>query len=420
MSRATARTEGHRLRSILTIAAVALVIPNAAWPSPRFGGPDAVENQLEEDRQEKDPFFALDFLQPYRDWKDRVREKTGISFGGDYSAQGFWASESLGDRGAASGIVRFFGSWDLVDRDGDHPGAVVWKVEHRHAYNADVPPSGFGFGTGYVGLMAPPFSDQRWRTTNLFWRQRFAKGRFAVLAGFLDTTDFVDAYALASPWLHFTNLVFSTGSASISLPNDAMLGIAAGGMLTENLYAIASFGDANGDPKDPFEGFETFFEDNEYFKSVEIGWTRSHERLVLDNVHVTFWHVDARGAAATPSGWGVNVSASTYLQERWMPFLRAGWAHEGGSLLDRSVSAGLGYQVVPGRGLLGAAVNWGRPNKNTFGPGLGSQWTFEAFYRWQVLRELAITPDIQLLVNPAQNPDNDVIWILGLRLRYAL
>jgi porin len=409
----------NRLRLVLSIAAIALSFPNGAWPAPRFGGPDAVENQLEEDDQEKEPLLDLDFLQRYRDWKAKVREKTGIHFGGDYSAQAFFAHGSAGDDHAGSGMYRFFGTWDLVDREGDHPGAFVWKVENRHRYS-DVPPSDFGFETGYVGLVGPPFSNQGWRTTNLYWRQRFAKGRFAVLAGFLDATDYVDVYALASPWTGFTNLAFSTGSASIALPNDALLGIAAAGMLTDNLYAIAGFGDANGDPKDPFEGFETFFEDHEYFKSFEIGWTDSQEQLVSDNVHLTFWHIDERDEAGTPSGWGLNFSASKLLGERWMPFLRAGWANDGGSLLDRSVSAGFSYQAVRGRDLLGVAFNWGRPNKDSFGPGLDDQWTFEVFYRWQVLRELAVTPSLQLLIDPALNPDESTIWMLGLRLRYAL
>ena len=409
----------NRLRLVLAIAAIALSFPTGAWPSPRFGGPDAVENQLEEDEQEKQPLLGLDFLQPYRDWKAQVREKTGIHFGGDYSAQAFFADGSAGDDHAGSGMYRFFGSWDLVDREGDHPGAFVWKVENRHRYS-DVPPSDFGFETGYVGLIGAPFSNQGWRTTNLYWRQRFAKGRFAVIAGFLDATDYVDVYTLASPWTGFTNLAFSTGSASIALPNDALLGITAAGMLTDSLYAIAGFGDANGDPKDPFEGFETFFEDHEYFKSFEIGWTDSQEQLVSDNVHVTFWHIDERDEAGTPSGWGLNFSVSRLLGERWMPFLRAGWANDGGSLLERSVSAGFSYQAVRGRDLLGVAFNWGRPNKHTFGPGLDDQWTFEVFYRWQVLRELAVTPSLQVLIDPALNPNESTIWMLGLRLRYAL
>lgn len=409
----------NRLRLVVAVAAIALSFPTGAWPSPRFGGPDAVENQLEEDEQEKQPLLGLDFLQSYRDWKAQVREKTGIHFGGDYSAQAFFADGSAGDDHAGSGMYRFFGTWDLVDRDGDHPGAFVWKVENRHRYS-DVPPSDFGFETGYVGLIGAPFSNQGWRTTNLYWRQRFAKGRFAVIAGFLDATDYVDVYTLASPWTGFTNLAFSTGSASIALPNDALLGITAAGMLTDSLYAIAGFGDANGDPKDPFEGFETFFEDHEYFKSFEIGWTDSQEQLVSDNVHVTFWHIDERDEAGTPSGWGLNFSVSRLIGERWMPFLRAGWANDGGSLLERSVSAGFSYQAVRGRDLLGVAFNWGRPNKHTFGPGLDDQWTFEVFYRWQVLRELAVTPSLQVLIDPALNPDESTIWMLGLRLRYAL
>jgi porin len=62
-----------------------------------------------------------------------------------------------------------------------------------------------------------------------------------------------------------------------------------------------------------------------------------------------------------------------------MPFLGAGWANDGGSLLDRSVSAGFSYRAVQGRDLLGVAFNWGRPNEDSFGPGLDDQRTFEAF-----------------------------------------
>jgi porin len=38
----------------------------------------------------------------------------------------------------------------------------------------------------------------------------------------------------------------------------------------------------------------------------------------------------------------------------------------------------------------------------------------------QLTQELAITPDIQLLIDPALNPDEDSIWVFGLRARLAL
>ena len=66
------------------------------------------------------------------------------------------------------------------------------------------------------------------------------------------------------------------------------------------------------------------------------------------------------------------------------------------------------------------AANWGQPNRDTFGSSLDDQWTFEIFYRWQILRELTMTPSVQLLINPALDPDENGVWVFGLRLRWAL
>jgi porin len=41
----------------------------------------------------------------------------------------------------------------------------------------------------------------------------------------------------------------------------------------------------------------------------------------------------------------------------------------------------------------------------------------EVYYRLQVTREFAITPDVQLLIDPALNPEEDTIWVFGLRAR---
>lgn len=42
------------------------------------------------------------------------------------------------------------------------------------------------------------------------------------------------------------------------------------------------------------------------------------------------------------------------------------------------------------------------------------------YYRWQVLKILAITPDVQLLINPALNPNEDVIGVFSIRGRISL
>ena len=316
-------------------------------------------------------------------------------------------------------MARFFGSWDLVGRESGSTGGVVWKVEHRHRYTA-IPTSAFGFNLGYAGLIEPPFSNQGLRWTNLYWRQRWKEGRVSLFAGFLDATDYVDVYALASPWTGFLNFAFSTGTLTMAVPNDATLGVAAGGMLSKNVFLIGGLVDRNADPTAPFDGFGTFFNDNEYFKSVEIGWTPSQDHLYLDNAHLTFWHADERREAGEPNGWGLNASFTRYLGGKWLPFVRAGYAKDGGGLMQKSVSLGFGYQLVPKGDLLGVGFNWGQPNEDTFDPGLRDQYTFEVFYRWQLTPRLAISPDLQLLVNPALDPDQDRIWVFGFRVRLAL
>ena len=414
---------GNRHASFSSVAACLILLSVAIPPvaiAQGFGGPDAVENQIADDSRPKPAVVEERLLQPWFDWKQTIQEKSGISFGIDYSALYYGASNSLGDDAASSGMVRFFGSWDLLGRGTKNSGALVWKVENRHAYG-DVAPSGFGLGElGYVGILAPPFSDQGSRVTNFYWRQRFNEGKSTLVTGYLDVTDYVDTFIGGSPWTGFDNFVFSTGSAAMFLPNDATLGIAAATMLTENLYIIGNISNAYADSTDPFNrSFDRFFKENEYFTSIEIGWTKGQERIYQDNTHVTLWHVDDSVMAGAIEGWGVAFSHVQHINDQWMPFLRGGYAQDGGSLLQKSLGAGFLYQPNS-KGEFGLGLNWGEPNETTFAPELDDQFTLEAFYRFQLTQQLAITPSIEYIKNPALNPQENDLWVVGLRARFAL
>jgi len=377
---------------------------------------DEVENRITLDR-EANPLYESRLLSPIREWRDGVAEKTGLNWSLDYTALFIGISDSPGEDNASSGMVRFFGFWDLVNRGGANKGSLNWKIENRHKYT-DIAPSGLGFESGYVGIFEPPFSDQQARLTNLYWKQYFADGKGAVVAGFLDATDFVDVYLMASPWTGFNNFVFSTGSATMDLPNDAALGVAAGGMVSDKVYIQAGIADANSDPTAPFEGFESVVDDSDFFKWIEIGFTPGQDNIYFDNIHVTFWHVDER-ANGTPDGWGVNASWQQWINDKWLPFVRGGYTEDSGSLLEKSVTVGVGYQPVPMRGVIGLGFNWGKPNQTSFA-GANDQYTTELFWRYQLTKELAVTPSIQYIKDPALNTDEDSLWAFGLRVRLAL
>ncbi len=192
------------------------------WDSnPKLGSEDQVDNRIDLDRYLTHPVFELTFLDQYFEFKDSLKAKTGFSFAIDYSSQAYWSNSNYGEANASSGIVRLYGSWELIGRNNKkgNTGAIVYKVEHRHKYG-NIAPSDLGFSTGFVGMTSAPFNDSGYRTQNLYWRQRFAKGRISAVAGFLDVTDFFDVYALASPWLHFNNFSMSTGAAAVNVPND--------------------------------------------------------------------------------------------------------------------------------------------------------------------------------------------------------
>ena len=369
-------------------------------PAAGFGSPETVDNRIAQDKKQRE--------QPL---KDRLAGK-GINLAVDYSAVALGASDVLpdSDDSASGGMLRFYGSWDILNKGEANSGGLVWKVEHRHAYT-DTSVNGFEFAAGGLGLVTPPFSDQGTRLTNLYWKQHFNNGNGTVIAGFLDATDYLDVYALASPWTGFLNFAFSTGTTTIALPGDATLGVAAASMLGNEWFVIGGITDMESDPTDPFEGFDTFFNDHKYFTSIELGWTASKEQIYVDNVHLTLWHADESIEQGTMEGQGVNFSASRMLGP-WLPFVRGGVSEDAGTLTEKSVSTGFGYYGLGKEANnLGAAINWAEVDN------ADDQLTIEAFYFIKVLPFLEITPDIQVIRNPALNPAEDQVTIYGLRGR---
>ena len=396
---------------ILAAARVGLSQSSPA-PPPTFGGASSVGGTLI-----KDAAVHPSRLESYFGFKSRIEEKAGLAFGFDYNVLLQAATESLGADNTAGGVVRMFGRWGLIGNDSSKTGILVYKLENRHTLGTDIPPKGLAGEIGYAGLTAIPFSDLGWALTNFFWEQHLFDNRLAFVGGVVDVTDYVDVYGLVSPWTGFSNLAFSS-NPTIPAP-DQGLGIAASFFLTENLYLLGGLADANGDPTDPGDSFDSFFSTSEYFSHIEFGWVSSYENRFSDNVHLTAWNADERELAGTPSGWGLAFSFSRLIGETWEPYVRAGYADDGGALWDRMVSVGVGYNTGRHTDQVGLGVNWGRPSEETYGPDAEDQYTIELFYRLQAGRLLAITPDVQLLFNPAENPKEDAIAVFGLRARLS-
>jgi porin len=381
---------------------------------PQFGGPTSVGGQLAEDAAVA-PHFRLqglqNFFDPWFEFKERVNDRHGLQFNIDESMFYQVATDSLGETDAASGLVRVYGQWEPFSNSCcDNRGMLVFKGENRHKIGTAITPFDLGFEAGSILPTGTFFSEFDFGVTNLFWKQYLFDQRLAVAIGRIDVTDFVDVYAMMNPLTHFINLGFST-NPTIAVPNQG-LGAAAGAMLTDRLYVQGGFGDANGQPTT--SGFNTFFNDSEYFSYVEVGATSSQDRIYLDNIHVTLWHTDARAASGSPEGHGVAVTSQKFICDKWLPFFRFGYADGDAALMQTTFSTGLGLQRE-NRDVAGIGLSWGQPAAGA----LRDQFTSEFFYRFQLTQFLAVTPDIQLIVDPALNPSVDVLALFGVRFRAA-
>jgi porin len=410
----------------LVLIAVGLVIASKPASSddterprprvPEFGGPSSVGAELNEGDGLTDPIYRFDVLQrvlsPWFDFKEDLSADYGLSLGLDYQTLLQRVADSPGEDGATGTIFRGYGSWTMLGRGSDHSGSLVFKAEHRQRLGTDLAPQDLGFDAGALAITGTQFSDIGWALTNLYWQQRLriANRRVSFVAGQVDATDYVDVYGMINPLTAFSNLSFLTNPA-IAAPNQG-LGLAVGAFLSDHVYAVAGLADANGDPTDP--DFDLFNE-NETFKHVEIGWTTSYERRYFDNIHLTAWQVDERDDAGVPDDRGVAFSASWFVENRWVPFLRGGWADGDAALMQRNVSTGLGY-FNRHRDLMGLGLNWGEPGDDN----LDDQYTAEIFYRFQFSQNFAITPSAQVILDPALNPDDEEIFFFGLRGRLNL
>ena len=266
--------------------------------------------------------------------------------------------------------------------------------------------------------------------------QHIIKDRVAFRVGKVLPFAIYDYFAFKSPKSGFLNQTF-TVNPTISYPSFG-LGAAALVRPTEDIYIVGGIHDANGKPTTA--GFDSFFNESEYFSVVEVGWSPAllsgRRETFFDggDYHVTFWHVDERTSRGVPDGDGFTVAAEQPIGAV-TPFLRYGYASGDATALKHMVAGGVAFTNVFGfdSDVIGLGASWGRTNDGKVPVDILSngdfvfetldgndQYAFEVFYRVQLTPRLTITPDVQLIVDPAFNANQDVIGVFGFRTRIAL
>ena len=388
---------------------------------PVFGGANSPEGLLIESDREKEPAFRFpaiyDSFDGWRGLKKSWNDEHGFQFTGHYSTLYQTTSDSLPDNEDtfSSGVLRGTARWELLNRGGKNTGALIAMVDHRHAFT-DIPPGTPAAANefGYAGLTGTLYSDVEWRVVNLNWQQQLADGNAGLIIGRYDPNDYMNILGTLNPWTLWSNISVMLDASQVF--GDSSWGISGGSWFDDQWYFTAGLNDANGTVGDSMEFFQG---GAEFFKWLELGWSPGKGNRYFKNIHFTGWHVDEREDVGYSSGHGLMFAANWMFNENFMPYVRAGWSEgaEENKFYDRSVTAGFLYSYLHRSDTGGIAVNWGRlPEK--YNPGAPDQTTVEAFWRLQFAQNFEVTPSLQYLLNPVNNPDDVLLFSLRLRLTF--
>jgi carbohydrate-selective porin OprB len=377
--------------------------------------PDDIGAQLRESEILEDAIFPVGPLTPLHKFWDRVnghlRDTVRLDLGMNYTAVYQRADTVVsGPRDASDGDFDFFGRWHLTGCEHNWPGSLVFNSESRHELS-QIPPN--QLDTGAVGGTIVGFGLQDFALPQLYWEQGSYDDGLIYRVGKMDPALVYDGGRYVSSNYAFLSPAFSD-TLPMALP-DAGLGFVGAVYPTKSTYVIAGIHDANG--KRTTAGFNSFFGDGEYFSAVEIGWFPHTDEANEGMYHLTLWHIDARQNAGRPSDQGMALTLEQPIgrDSDLVPFLRYAYADRGLNGVRQNLSIGLGFQDVLGQNddLIAVAASWEEPSNSA----LRDQYVFETFYRFFITPDTHLTPDVQVVVDPANAPSKNTVTLFGLRLR---
>ena len=387
---------------------------------PEFGGPESVTTELKRNDAERESLYQFNNAQrwfaPYFDWKRRNKDENDVALGFQFYTLYQKASSSLDgqDEDALGNIFRFQGNWALFKRDSGNLGRIEWRVESRSNMGGFQAPGSLGSATGIAALV-PGFAYSDNFDLDLAiinWTQVFNGGRAGYAVGRLGFDVYLDAFPFQTFSRGFINRAFIVNPTAPTTGIGALGGVVKG-FVSDNIWIGAQIHDANA-ASGKFD-LDTV-QEGEWIKALEIGYAPSFEQRNLQRIQFTYWEKDARTRAGVSKGSGWLASAAYQLNDRVFPFLRLGHSDGGGGVAaEDAISVGVEIsQSFDQVWSLGAG--WAKPSRKTFGPGLDNETVLETSYKFQLSKNFSLTPDVQVVFNPANDPSESSVWVVGLRM----
>jgi hypothetical protein len=179
--------------------------------------------------------------------------------------------------------------------------------------------------------------------------------------------------------------------------------------LPQNPYLMFGAGDSSmNSAKLPWQTLDN----DSWYQVLELGVSPDIPSLGKGNYRVTPWHNHLFGE----DGFGIAFNIDQELGRKdIIAFFRFGYGDQDVTPVKTFVSGGVGFEAPFGRkrDLVAIGAAWSDPSS---GVGSRDETLLELFYRFHLAKAISLTPDLQLVVDPANNSDDDVVVVGGIRL----
>jgi porin len=243
----------------------------------------------------------------------------------------------------------------------------------------------------------------------LFWKQVSPGGGLVLLAGRIDQSFHFDTNRVANNSMQQQLSFALMNNLAIPWPLYGGLGGVVRWNAREEVSLMLGVGDSSSD--EPW-AFWKSVDDGSWYELLEFDFTLGVPGLGKGQYRITPWH----NRLAGEQGWGVGLSFDQELGLPWLVgFFRFGAGDEDVTAIRTFVSGGVGVEGPFGRSgdFFAIGVAWSRPSP---GEGVRDETILEMIYRVRLTPTLELSPDLQLVFDPAQNPGDDLIVVLGVRL----
>ncbi len=339
---------------------------------------------------------------------------TGIRLDLDAALYSQHASETvIGDANLGTSAWQSVGDLQFLRHEKLGTSFVQWAFLGSTGLNYDTGDRSLSGNVASISdLNANVFPDHA-ALEELFFKHVSLEGKLIALAGRVAPSFYFDTNRVAND--DFRQFFAFALSNNLSLPFSTYGGI--GALVryapSKDLYIMAAADTAvNVEPW----AFWRSADDGDWNQFVEIGLTRSLPYLGKGQYRITPWHSHRFGA----DGWGFGFNLDQELGfDRLVAFFRFGFGDDDVTAVERFVSGGLALEHPFGRknDLVSVGVAWSDPSP---GEGFRKEMLLEFYYRLKLSPSLALTPDLQIVLDPANDPKSGSVFIGGVRLEMRL